>query len=516
MTRSGRGEGTESPTSSGGGPRQIRIPRAVWLSMLGLFAIPCLLAVARHRFFLSGALDMGFYVQDVWLAAHGEWHNTLIDIHIFQDHFSPVLFILAPLAYLPTAESLLVVQSAALALGVLPAFRLGVYHRDVRLGYIAVVWYALSVGIWYGAMFDFHPVALAVPILLWLMILIDEPGPLWKTVLALVLLVLIREDAAVLGALVVWRGAWRERSAAKWIVGALAMAVGVLYVALGPGWFGDSGYFFWIRYADYGLGLGEIVSRLPQNLITAVSRVFHIDQLITLTALLAPFLVVAPLLGWRRSWPGLLLLLSNLVSSYGPVTTLYFQYALLVVPFLIWGAVAVWARMETARPRAGRAAIVFTVAVFLLLGPLWHRGYAPPDRFANQILAHSDRVAMGDVLKGIPPAASVSASNLLLPHLADRKAIYPFPGPMYCPNAPGFYIERTRAVDYVVIDDPTEEAWRDQLIAWGFTLRLEQAGVNVWVHNVSFESRQCRSRADIFAEEVERMRSEVSQEDSRP
>lgn len=483
-----------------------KTPGAVWIWLLGLFAVISLLAVARHRFFLSGTLDMGFYVHDVWLAGHAEWHNTLLDIHLFQDHLSPVLFVLAPLAHLPTAEALLVVQSAGLAAGVLPAFHLGLHHRDARLGHLAVVWYALSVGVWYGALYDFHPVALAVPFLLWLMLVVDRGGPTWMVMLCLVMLVLIREDAAVLGALVAWRGAWIERSAAKWIAGLGAFAVGVTYVALGPELFGDSGYFFWLRYADYGLGPTEVLSRLPENLLLAVGRLFRVDPLITLTGLFAPFLVVAPIAGWRRSWPGLLLLGSNLVSGYGPVTTLYFQYSLLVVPFLLWGATAVWTRVEMRRPTASRAAVVATVAIFLLLGPVWYRGYGTPDRFADQILTASSRNDMAEVLSTIPAEASVSAADAMLPHLAERAEIFPFPGPMVCPNTIGFYIAQTRVVDHVVVGTEAGSAWRAHLIEWGFALVSTENGVQVWSHTGSIPTTQrCPSRGALFAEEIARL-----------
>ena len=48
---------------------------------------------------------MGFYVQDVWAIGEGIWRNTVGGFHVFDDHFSPVLVLLAPLGRIPDGRS---------------------------------------------------------------------------------------------------------------------------------------------------------------------------------------------------------------------------------------------------------------------------------------------------------------------------------------------------------------------------------------------------------------------------
>lgn len=434
-----------------------------------------LMSLFRHWHYLSHAFDLGFYVQDVWAIAAGIWRNTVGGFHVFDDHFSPVLILLSPLAWLPTAETLLVVQAAMVATGLIPAFRLGSRYGGPSLARLAVVWYGLSAAIWHAVAFDFHPVTLGVPILMWLIDSVDEGRHRVSLVLLAVALALVREDLAVLAGAVlvqgaVLRGRWRD---ALWAIVPASIGVGfILWATIGSGM---GGYHLWTRFSGAGGGSTvELMVRAGQNLARP-------DTVVSFAAVLAPVLVVPAFSGWKRSWPGLAMMLVNGIASYASQASLYYQYFAPVVPFLIWGAVASWSRVR--RTSAQGLATVASLGIFLLLGPLLYLGFGLPDRFVTTVIASSERRAISEVLAIIPGDQSVSATDFLVPHLSRRPEIYPFPGPMICPESLIFHIDHTMFPAYVAVewDDAVPGVdWKDFLAASGYREVASTPEVTVW------------------------------------
>src|SRR5207249_4371002 len=70
------------------------------------------------------ALDLGYYVQVVWSIAHGHGaYVTLPAMHAWGDHFSPILYLLAPLGRLaPGGSALVLAQTVILCSGAVAVF----------------------------------------------------------------------------------------------------------------------------------------------------------------------------------------------------------------------------------------------------------------------------------------------------------------------------------------------------------------------------------------------------------
>jgi uncharacterized membrane protein len=450
-------------------------PKAVVTAAVVMGCLLAALSLFRHWHFLSHAFDLGFYVQNVWAIGEGIWRNTVGGFHVFDDHFSPVLILLAPLGGIPTAEALLIVQAIAVGSGLIPAYRLGARYGGPSLGRLAVLWYGLSSAVWHAVAFDFHPVTLGVPLLMWLINSADEGRrPIVPVVLA-VLLALIREDLAVLAGVVLvqaalLRGRWRD---AFWSL--LPVSIGVGFIAWATFGSGMGGYHLWTRFS--GGGGGSIVDLLAG----AAGNLVRPDPIISFAAVLLPVLVVPAFAGWRRSWPGLGMMLVSGIASYAQQASLYFQYFAPVVPFLLWGAISAWSRFRQGSARG--LAVVASISLFALLGPLVYIGFGLPDRFASTVALSGDRRTFAEVLGSIPSDVSVSATDFLVPHLSQREEIYPFPGPMVCPESLIFHVERTSFPAYAAVE--WEDAvpgmdWRAFLVASGYEEVATTGEVSVW------------------------------------
>jgi hypothetical protein len=237
---------------------------------------------------------------------------------------------------------------------------------------------------------------------------------------------------------------------------------------------------FWYRYAG---DLAEIAI-----------RPFRPDALVSLSAVLIPLMLLPPFRGWRSSWPGLLLLVSYIFASWLPQASLYYQYFAQTVPFLIAGAIPFVANGSAQRLRLSALA---TVAIFALLGPLIYIGYGLPDRFAAVVLGRDERAMARPMIQALASDETISATELIVPAVAWRADVHPFPGPMVCGNSVGYHTPSTRAADYVLFeptDAPQGPDWNALLTSWGYELVEESQGIELWEHSSgTFDEKECPS-----------------------
>ncbi len=152
-----------------------------------------------HNRFLTHALDLGYFDQIVWSAAHGQsFANTLKYPYNFMgDHLSPILFLVAPVYWLwSDVHALLAVQTLALAAAGLPIFWLA-RRVDERWAPVILLAFYLNPALHLVNLHDFHEIALATPfVALALYALLQKRYALLTG--SLLLALLCKEDMAIL------------------------------------------------------------------------------------------------------------------------------------------------------------------------------------------------------------------------------------------------------------------------------------------------------------------------------
>src|SRR6185369_17467868 len=80
----------------------------------------------RHQMFRSGAMDLGFFDQLVYLISRGRPPvSSILGFHLLGDHAAYTLYLLAPLYWIwADVHMLLAAQAMALAAGAYPIWRL--------------------------------------------------------------------------------------------------------------------------------------------------------------------------------------------------------------------------------------------------------------------------------------------------------------------------------------------------------------------------------------------------------
>ncbi|MGI0155610.1 MAG: DUF2079 domain-containing protein, partial [Thermoplasmata archaeon] len=164
------------------GHRVAGIAPVYWLALAVAlyFAVSVVLSWVRALDLTTTTWDLGIYQQALWSTAHGRPFWEAADAEtggygsFLQVHSAFVLYLLVPLyAAVPSAVTLFVVQSAAVALAALPLFALG---RDQtgssRWGLAAAVVYLAWTPVLAANLYDFHveaflPLELFSFVLLW-------------------------------------------------------------------------------------------------------------------------------------------------------------------------------------------------------------------------------------------------------------------------------------------------------------------------------------------------------------
>jgi uncharacterized membrane protein len=388
------------------------------------------LAVLRHRSFATGRFDLGNMTQAVWSTANGD---TLAVTNLageqttrLASHFDPILALFAPLWIVwPSPEALLVAQAVALALGALPVFWLARKHLgSQRAGLGFALAYLLFPATQWVALSEFHPVALACPLLLFAFWYLDEDRLLPFAICAALACTTKEEIPLAVAGLGLWYALARRQRVAG-IAIAIAGAAEAAFALGVVEHYNDGGGPFAGRYDDVGGSPTGILKMLVTDPLTILRALVDREGLTYLLALLAPlaFLPLAAPLALLPALPDLAL---SLLSSTDTQTSIHFHYVAPLVPALFAAAIFAAARLERDLVKP-LVAVVLTSNFVLGAIPLWGAVPGGEDHQASAgLISEHDRTA-ARALQLIPEDAVVTASNSLGAHLSARRRFLSFP-----------------------------------------------------------------------------------------
>jgi uncharacterized membrane protein len=411
----------------------------LWLAIGAFAAGFSALAVLQHRAFWTGRFDVGNLVQAVWSTAQGDVLEMTglrgEQISRLGAHADVVLVLLAPLWWIwPDASSLLVLQALAVALGAVPVFLLARKHLGSE-------WAALGFGLAYLlypatqwlVLDDFHPVALATPLLLAAIWFLDEHRLLPFAVCAGLACTTKEQVGLTVGALGIWYAVSHRRVRAGLAIAAAGTAAAVVAVAvIVPHFAPGGGSPFADRYAAVGsspAGVLETAVTDPGAIVAEATEQrdgkYVLDLLWPLLGLplLAPLLALAAL-------PDLAL---NLLSSTRTQTSIHFHYTAATIAPLVMSAVLGAARLRRRRPAlegvTPRILVVGCLAAGVVLGPLPVWRYVPlgSDLATREHVVGVHARTLARAVALVPRDEPVSATNTLGAHLSERPRVFSFP-----------------------------------------------------------------------------------------
>jgi uncharacterized membrane protein len=397
------------------------------------------LALLQHRAFETGRFDVGNLTQALWSTAHGDFLATTDlagrQISRLGAHFDPIVAAFVPLWWAwPDPEVMLVLQVAAVSLGAIPVYRLGRRHLGsthaalglslVYLLYPATQWLVLD---------DFHPVALATPLLLAAWDFLDEDRLLLFTVTAAAACLTKEHVGLAVAAIGLWYALARGRRRVGLAIGLAGVAIAVLATAVVvPHFAPGGGSPFADRYTAVGGTPGGVLETLVTRPGTILAEATEARDLRYVLALLLP-LAALPLLAPLAAAAALPELIANVLSDTATQTSIHFHYTATTIPALLVATILATARVRARLGTIGPALPRLLVALGVLCGivygpnPLWSHVPSGETLAAHDhVVSAHDRVAERAVRR-IPSGVPVSATNTLGAHLSERRRVFSFP-----------------------------------------------------------------------------------------
>lgn len=368
-------------------------PAKVVAAATGVYAVVfSVLAADRYATYHAGA-DLGLFAQSIDTAFHG-FHNTFENGSHFAYHFSPILYLCAPLLWAARSAVVLGVLQAVATSLVAPALYLIARRRTSERNAAGLACIALIYPPLQGVTFtDFHEVAFAPAAIAWLLWALDARRfSLAYVFLAVVLS--IKEDQppamAFLGIAAI-AYFWKPRERA-------GVAFGIVAIAASTACF--AAYFFLVRPLA-----GATTAWHPQHFYDWIgySQALPLDRQIAgrLTYLLEAFVPLA-LLPFRSrvlilSVPGFV----EVFASREPLTyTMGQHYAAVWVPYVLAAFVIAGARVLAPGGKGiawVRSSAVLCAIVSVFFSPL-HLGHflrmpQPQDAATNALIGRLPRDA---------------------------------------------------------------------------------------------------------------------------
>lgn len=399
----------------------------IYIAVFGVFT-----AVRQYNF-QTQTWDMGIFIQTFWNTIHGQiMQNTLEELpNHLAIHMSPFLFLLVPFyALLPSPYTLLIIQTLAMALGAWPLYLLAkkiLGNGKLALGLAAG--YLLYPSLHWLNVFDFHEIAFLPPLLLAAFYFINEKRWGWAGIF-FALSAATKEDAIIAVAfaglyLLVKKSDSRYWWSAEKKFGliALLLAIGyfllatkVIMPALGGGLLRLD------RYAQFGGTVPEIfqnIIRQPSILADTLFNAYKLKYVFWL------FFPVAFLPLFSRSALILLIpgLTENLLTNFKSQFAGFYQYDAVLIAGIFIASIFGFKNLLEKWPAKSKiihkTLIAAPIAGYLILSPL-NPIFFPIDLFRS----NPQWEAYRQMIKMVPPQASVAAHTNLIPHLANRERIY--------------------------------------------------------------------------------------------
>jgi uncharacterized membrane protein len=422
-----------------GAPSDLR-PRLIAILPLGLALLAAVgyaaIGIYRHDHFASNAFDLGVQDQTIWGYSRLQMIPNTVEMipNLLGDHFHPILMAVAPLYWIwDDARVLLVVQATLLAIAAVPIF----WWARERLGLLTAIAfeaaYLIFWGILSGVIYDFHHIAFAVPAISFGLyaVLTNRNRLFWAM---LVVGLLTRENIALTFAAI---GIYIALVQHRW-------RLGLVVIAICAAWFtalievvmpaiAGTAYGHW-TYDALGTGPGSALLHIVRHPISSLQLLIDNPIKRKLWGGLLGAWLLLPLLS-PISLVAIPTVLERLWSSNPALWSASFHYSLVIAPVLAFASIDGLGRVQQLlvergtfpSPSGGGRGRGFGAGVslaVLLAGLTLSFGVVRPlDELATYVSA-TQASTIESCLTVIPPEASVSASNKLLPHLSHRHEIY--------------------------------------------------------------------------------------------
>lgn len=397
------------------------------------------LSIIRFESFTASAYDLGIMFQTVWNTAHGWFLQDSVNMgypmmRFWMAHWEFIYLVIAGFyAIFSSPWTILIFQSAVCASGAIPIYWLGrEVFKNSDVGFAFATCYLLYPVVHNANLFDIHGVTLAAPFLIYSFYFLYKRNLKYFIIFSLVAL-FCREDSALL---LVMMGAYA-------IFFMKDKKLGIATIVFSALWF-----LIWYKRMEIRamLGLPEFVimegaethwshmSQTASDILYPVKFLAKKHNIEYFIFLFGPVLFLS-FFSLETALIATPIFIINLFSSYYYTHNIEHYYSATITPFVFVSAIFGTKRFLEYFVRKfnkGKSAAKFrlntlsTITTLMVVSSVAFF-FAKSNVFDYkdwEILPHH-RVTK-NVIDKIPENASVSALNILVPHVFERHELYVF------------------------------------------------------------------------------------------
>jgi len=464
------------------------------------------LTIFRYYSFMTRAWDFGIFTQSLWTTLQANkflYHTCELFVNpsgcFFGVHFSPILFVVLPFYRLVTRpETLLVIQSFILALAAVPIYKLAKEYAGGRVvGLLFAVLYLMYPAIQFVNYYDFHVQSFLPLFFGFAMYYVTKEN--WPRYFVFILLSLMVEEHAAL--IVVFIGLYIALKYRRQILstmrskepaGKKVLGIALVTFALGCVWYWftlwQRNTFFptnpaalgeFLGYPNFGILGATDPLQIPWLMITRPLNALQALAFDGQYKLLYLALLFGPLAFFSFKAPSALIptlpwftfsLLSQTLAHH----SLGNQYQSYLVAFIfvaaIFGLRKNFLRTPSLKSIQGsvKKIAAFSLMFFFISSPLCPVvNLAFPNYTYIGIGQHE--VQLDELIKMVPPYASILTQDNLFPQVSNRVNAYVIPKWYLMSTiknlALSFTNETMDEVQYVLVDNRTDPFSTDVAIS---------------------------------------------------
>ena len=414
-----------------------------------------ILSIMRYSSYHAAIYDLGIMVQAIWNTAHGRLFYESVNMgypisRFWTAHWEFIYLLIAPFyAIFQSPKFLLILQSLLIGIGALPIYLIGrkILKNKALAGAIALS-YLLNPAVQNSNLFDFHGTTLATSLILFGFYFFIEKK--WKLFWGVFILALLcREDVSLIwlffGLYVILFSTHKKLGLSLSFIGALwfILFMNRLYLRNFLGllpiqWTVDLPS-HWSNLS--GGGIKDLLISIITRPMYVLQYVFSGQNLVYYVKLFFPVLFLS------FAAPEILLIafpifFINVMSNYSFTHDIKSQYTALLTPFIYISMIYGLNRILTfiQRKLTTRLRFIHHLVLIGIVGAAGISFFLQSQAFQATHWLKTDHDRMLDkMLQKIPDEASVSTTNLIGAHVANRYKLYAFPN-------------RYKEADYVVYD----------------------------------------------------------------
>jgi uncharacterized membrane protein len=423
-------------------------------AIVGFFAVLyAIISLVNHYYFRTYAWDLGINNNAIWDYSHFRWNNCmLIDgpqfENILSDHLTLYPIFFSPFILLFGTYTMLVFQILAILFGGLGVYNCTYFKSGSRsLSNLSLLFFFSIWGIFSALGFDYHDNVVASMFVPWIynFLLKERTIPL----LLFTIILLIGKENMALWAVFIGAGFFLRymKDPVKRKLALMISCIAVIYFYLSvsviiPSISNAGRGYLHFNYAALGMNFKEAIIRLITDPIYVVKLLWinhtgEMDAIGIKTELhLMFFLSGGILLLFRPAWLVVLLpiyaqkLFNDDFTKWG----INSHYSIEFAPVLALGVFDVIADFRKSdKFKLWLSTSVVILCLYMTISKMDHRisKWYVKENVAFYDKSHFTQKfnvsEVHDALKLIPDTASVTASEVLVPHLAFRENIYMFP-----------------------------------------------------------------------------------------